>query len=348
MVGVFGYIIFSKKRFLSSIKGIANIFLCAFVIVTIYTALVFDNWLGMMISFVFFGIMLILNFSSTVCNKEFFIKLLLMVTRMSVVLSFAAFTETFVYSFVTFRFRANAYCMNPNYLADLLMVSILAAAYLEMSKKAPPLYCYIVAAINGVALYLTGSMSTWIALLIGFSIMLLVMRHHISLGIFFMLSAVGFLVLLSSPDLFPRINEAGPTILRRIDIIRNVIEKIKEFPMFGQGFLSCWHSNIRTGSYNDRLWHAHNIILECLISFGIIGTTLVGTTFFLIFRRLVKAHEKIKGSFGISNFVIAIFVAAFAHAMVDMTLLWVQTGMLAAILVGGGLGSVIKEAKQFE
>ena len=346
MFGVFGYIIFNKKRLVSSIKGIANIFLCLFTVVSIYTALVYDNWLGMIVSFIFFGVMLVLNFSSIVCDKQFYIKLLLTVTGMSVVVSFAAFTETFIYSFITDRFRANAYCMNPNYLADLLMVSILVCAYLEMSKNAAPFYCYLVAAINCVALYLTGSMSTWVALLIGISVMLLVMRHHISLGIMFLLAATAILVLLNSPELFPRLDETAPTINIRLEIIKQVVEEIKEFPIFGKGFLSTWFSNIRAGYGNARIWHAHNLILECLISFGYVGTSLIGVTFFLIFRRLGKAYEKQGDTFGVSSFVIAVVVAAFAHAMVDMTLLWVQTGLLAAIIVGGGLGGTINSTKK--
>ena len=348
MFSLFGYIIFNKKRLVSSIKGITNIFLIIFTVVTIYTALVFDNWLGMIISFIFFGIMLILNFSSTVCDKEFYIKLLIAISRMSVVLSFATFTESFIYSFVTDRFRADAYCMNPNYLADLLMVSILVVAYLEMSKNASPLYCYLVATINCVALYLTGSMSTWVTLFIGISVMLLVMRHHISLGILFLLTATVILVLLLSPELFPRLNETAPTINSRLEIIRQVVEEIKEYPAFGKGFLSTWFSDIRAGSNGSRMWHAHNIILECLVSFGYIGTCLIGFAFFLIFRRIGKVHERQSEPFSVSSFIIAVVVAAFAHAMVDMTLMWVQTGLLAAIIIGGGLGSAINSAKKSE
>ena len=96
------------------------------------------------------------------------------------------------------------------------------------------------------------------------------------------------------------------------------------------------------------MWHAHNIILECLVSFGYIGTCLIGFAFFLIFRRIGKVHERQSEPFSVSSFIIAVVVAAFAHAMVDMTLMWVQTGLLAAIIIGGGLGSAINSAKKSE
>lgn len=341
-IGVLGYIIFNKGKFITSIKSLSNVFFCIFTVITIYTALVFDNWLGIIISFTFFGIVLIMNFASKICTKEFFIKLLLMLTRMSVILSFAAFTETLIYSGITKIFRANAYCMNPNYLAGLMMVSILAAAYLEMSKNAPRFYCFIIAFINCITLYLTGSMSTWVALFIGFSIMLLVMRHHITIGIIFMLCAIAILVLFNSPQFFPRLDEADATIIIRFDIIEKVVEHIKEAPLFGRGFLSCWHLNIITEMTNNRLWHAHNLILECLVSFGIIGTIPLATAFIIIFKKLSIAHEKLKDFFGVTSFVIALVVGALAHSMVDLTLMWIQNGLLAVILVGGGIGSALK------
>ena len=154
--------------------------------------------------------------------------------------------------------------------------------------------------------------------------------------------------MINSPELFPRLNETAPTINGRLEIIKQVVVEIKEYPVFGRGFLSTWFSNIRAGANNDRMWHAHNIILECLISFGYVGTSLIGITFFLIFRRLGKAHEKQKDTFGISSFVIAVVSAALAHAMVDMTILWVQTGLLAAITIGGGIGCAINSAKNTE
>lgn len=265
---------------------------------------------------------------------------------MSVILSFAAYTESFIYSPLARIFRANAYCMNPNYLAGLMMVSILAAAYLEMSKNATRFYCIVVSIINCITLYLTGSMSTWVALLIGFSVMLLVMRHHITIGIIFMLSAIGILVLLNSPELFPRLQEADTTISVRFDIIDKVVQNIKENPLFGRGFLSCWHLNISSELNDARLWHAHNLVLECLVSFGIIGTLPLGTAFVILFRKLSLAHDKLKDNFGATSFVIALIVGALAHSMVDMTLLWIQNGLLAAILIGGGIGSALKSSDE--
>ncbi|MBR5451562.1 MAG: O-antigen ligase family protein [Clostridia bacterium] len=339
---VLGYIIFKKGKFLSTIKNLQNIFFGIFVVITIYTALVFDNWLGIVISVTFFGIVLIMNFSSIICTNEFYIKLLIMLTRMSVLLSFAAFTETLIYSGITKIFRANAYCMNPNYLAGLMMVSILASAYLEMSRNASRIYCFTVAIINFVTLYLTGSMSTWVALFIGFSIMLLVMRHHITIGIIFMLCAIAILVLFNSPQLFPRLEEADATIIIRFDIIEKVIECIKEAPFFGRGFLSCWHLNIITEMTNNRLWHAHNLLLECLVSFGIIGTIPLSVAFIILFKKLSIAHRKSNDLFGVTSFVIALVIGALAHSMVDLTLMWIQNGLLAVILVGGGIGSALK------
>lgn len=338
------YVLFNRERRAKCTGGLANIIMYSFTALTIFTAYIYDNYLGIACSLFFFCAVIIMNFAAAVANKQFFIRLMQIITRMGVVLSFAAFTEKLVLA-PTSPYRCMAYCINPNYLADLLVISVLACAYLEITKNSRAIYCYSVAAINCVAIFLTGSMFAWVSILVGLAIMLLLARRHIVLSVMFIFCVALILIAMSSPDIFPRLNEASATTENRFRIWKLSIRFIKEYPLFGEGFLTyrIVSRNV-PGSYVG--WHSHNIIIECLLSFGAVGTGLIFAFFGLTFRRLGKLHEGAADKHSASCFVIAMLVAALAHSMVDLTFMWTQTGLLGAIIIGAGIGANYRSVKK--
>lgn len=341
------YILISKKRISGCTKGISNALLYSFSLISLLTAFVYDNLFGMAVSLAFFGLILIINFSANVCTPKFFEKVLFAVTVMSVVLSIATFIEKIFYLNQSVNHRCAAWCLNPNYLADILVFSIITCAYLEITKKCDVFYCYVVAGTNILALYFTGSMSSWVALFTGISVLLFIMKHHISLGILFMAATFGILMLIVVPELFPRLNQTGHTTLYRIEIWEGVIEEIKKLPLFGRGFFACKHLNMFHGG-SMVTWHSHNIILEVLLCFGIVGTAVGGSGFYILLRRITHRHEKTSTHGDFSDYLIALLVANLVHSMVDLTLFWSQTALITAIVLGGVLGCTVKRENELD
>lgn len=344
-VGVTVYILAGRERRRKCASGLANLVLFLFCFVTLFVGFIYENWFGMAVSVYFCGLILILNFAAAVATKVFYIRVLRLVTYLGVLLSFATFAEKMMVAPLDPKYRCVAYCGNPNYLAALLVVVILCCAYLEMSREGRPLYCYGSAALCGAALWLTGSMFAWVEIFAGLAILLLLMKRHITLSFLFLFAAAFCLILLSSPDLLPRFGEAGLTTHNRMAIWKTSIAGFFEHPWFGQGFYSykliCRQVE---NAYQD--WHAHNLILESLISFGVVGSLLLGTYFLLFFRRFSNLFTRVHDKGAVACFPIALVGGALIHGMVDLTFLWVQTGLIAVILLGGGFGASYRTVKE--
>jgi len=341
-----GYIFIVKGKELKRkvFGGRANLFLFIFTALTVAVAAVYKNLLGMGVSVLFIFIIFIMNFSAAVCTKDFFIKLLKTIAALSLSLAFSTFAEKIYYLAENSNHRCLSYCMNPNYLAELLMISILASAYLELSRNAHGLYCYIIAAIDLIAMLLTGSMFACVSLLLGIAVMLILMRRRILLSLLLILVSMGLSVLIMMPELLPRFGEIAITTGLRMRIWNTSIDSIRTSFLFGKGFLSySFVSHQVPDAYVG--WHAHNLLLECLISFGVVGTSLISAYFILFFRRFTKVNELLGDRNGVFCFVIALVAAATVHSLVDLTFFWCQTGLLGAILIGGGMSVTYSSLK---
>jgi len=135
--------------------------------------------------------------------------------------------------------------------------------------------------------------------------------------------------------LLPRLSDVDVTIRMRQQIWEQAIITIKESPLLGHGFMS--YGFLFNVVYNSRLVpHAHNILIDMLLNFGIIGTLLFSYYFVRYYYDLVKAWlSKNKDSEKATVLIFAVSVAAFVHGMTDITLLWVQTLPLFLIILAG-------------
>ncbi len=230
-------------------------------------------------------------------------------------------------------YRATLYFFNSNYLATIMSLTVIICAYKELMRKKVGIFEYIIAAFCMVAVYLTGSMFAWIEILIGISMLLLLTKKHQMLSILFLMGATAFIVLYCVPEIFPRLHEANITTENRVVIWRTSIEEIKKNPFFGKGFLTYYliYKNY-SGAYPTT--HAHNIILEPLLSFGIIGTVLLAIMVFSYIKK-VWICKNYQNSSKISSLILSVLTAAFVHSTTDLTLLWMQTGLLFMLILSG-------------
>ena len=345
VIAVYIFLMNEKDTQKKILGGVTNLFLYLFTAITMFVAGIYDNWLGMGASLLFLFVLLIMNFSAAVCDKEFFIRLLKVITAMSLTLSFATFTEKLTGLILQNSQRCSAYCLNPNYLAELLMISVLACAYLELSRNAKMLYCYLVAIINIAAMLLSQSIFACISLFVGLAVMLLLMRRHIVFSFMFIFITALFVVIAMNPDLIPRFSEVPSTISNRVMIWNASIDSILNHPVFGRGFLT-YHLVSGEPGCLYKGWHSHNLLIEMLLSFGVVGTVIISSYFALFFRRLNKITEMLEDKMSISCFVIALIAAGIVHSLVDLTFLWCQTGLLGAIIIGGGMGVAYSSVKK--
>ncbi len=335
------YILF-KKRPLDTVFNHTGAFLFPiFSVLSLTVGLVNKNLIGAGASILFFLLCVIGYYIRTVMTRDLFEKVLDLICVTSVVASVVVIIERLIYFKAgTHRcfgdFFNNMYSsiyFHPNYLGSIMAAVILICAYKVVIKKTEKRYYYIIAAFAGVCMFCTESMFAWIEVFAGLSILLLLARRHQLLGIMFITIAFAGAVLYAVPELFPRIADADGTFDNRVLIWDLTVKAVKESTLFGKGFFGYYQLSLNTpGAYVTT--HAHNIFLEPLLSFGIIGSLLLFALVFIFFHRVVLCKNFIRKS-GIPCLILSLTAAILIHSIIDMTMLWIQTALLYFVIMGG-------------
>jgi len=179
------------------------------------------------------------------------------------------------------------------------------------------------------------SMFAWIEVFIGILILLALLHKHRLLAIWVIAGAIAaFLIFGLDLRLLPRLSVVDVTLRMRQQIWEQAINTIKEAPLLGHGLLSygylfgvIYHGNL--------VPHAHNILIDMLLNFGLVGTLMFACYFARYYYDLVK--EWLSNNKNSENLVLifAVSVAALIHGMTDITLLWIQTLPLFLLILAG-------------
>ena len=335
-----------KKKSRTAIFSVNYCFMgFAFCALTALVALVCKNYIGALCSLGAFFIIVIGTYTHTVITKSGYETLLNICCAGGITATLVTIIERFIYIGLK-----NYYCkagfFNSNYLASTLCAIVLICAYKVITRQGNIIWYYSVAAFCAIGMYLSGSMFIWVELLIGVSVLLSLNHKHNLLSIFLILAAFACALVYFVPDIIPRVSQSGQTIQNRILIWELSLDQLKDSILFGHGFLSYMHIiKGMPGAYFTT--HAHNIILEPLLSFGIIGTITLLVFLALYFRRLLICKSFLRHSH-INSLILAITAAVLVHGLIDMTMLWIQTGLLYAFIMAG-VGAeerILKEIRQ--
>jgi O-antigen ligase len=136
----------------------------------------------------------------------------------------------------------------------------------------------------------------------------------------------------------PRLAVASMTWNSRLMIWELSLASIPDSFIFGRGFYS-----YRLISYAPEFvnlpevypaYHAHNLVIEFLLSFGIVGTIIFLAFIFVIFQKVFISRQLLKKS-QISILIIAVTAGVLMHSILDMTMLWIQPMILYCVIFGG-------------
>ena len=312
-------------------KGSKMLF--AFTLFSVMVSVSYSNLFGAFAAVGFFLIMCIGLLSRAVMTKRAFARILHICSLMSLTVTGSLIIEKAVYANAPY-YRCCSYFLNSNYVATILAFTIIMCAYRVISKTGAKFFYYAVAVCDAIGIYLTGSLFAWVCVFIGVSLLLLLSQEHHLLSIFLLVVAFFGLLIAFIPDFLPRISEVEVTTDNRRVIWHNAIKGIKENFLTGQGFLS--YLNIYgTKEFSPfTIAHAHNIILDTLLNHGIIGTVLL-LWYFLSYYFKVRVLQRNMESNSPCVLIIAMTAAVIFHSMVDMTILWIQTALVAVIIMGG-------------
>lgn len=169
--------------------------------------------------------------------------------------------------------RAFSTFSNPNIYGFVLLIVLLVAfnqiQFQWTFKNYSVVLFYVgVFIINMYALLITGTRAILPALAVGLMMIVIVQKKWLQVKLI-LLGATAFAIyILINPEIFPRFLEIREHAQIRIEIWEKSISEIKRHPWFGKGLFTYRFL------FNDAP-DAHNVFIDSLLSYGIIGSSLL-------------------------------------------------------------------------
>lgn len=288
---------------------------------------IYGNWLGLAAGLAFFVIFIFYLYLTTVMNEGLFNAVIDLTCIISLLYVLIALVQKLIgvennRAFSTFE--------NANYYSYAVELIMMMSFYRLSTVKTwtHRAFLAIVIMANTLAIWTAGSNSAWPSIFVGLVVLFAMNRQTKSLLALIALYVIGIKLALSLPSIFPRLRFLEFQESTRTDIWLQALIGIQQHLLFGVGAMGFYHL---TGGPN---YHAHDLLLEMLVSFGLVGTFFLlmhfGATFWDIGKRFRQSPYK-----KIYALVFACVAVTIIHGIADVTVMWPQTGMLLALILAG-------------
>lgn len=296
--------------------------------------LIYRNWLGLAGGAGLVLILIVGLYLRSVMTRALFERVLTILCVLSVTSFLIACVEMIVALCLhNPAYRCSAVFMNPNYYGTVVASIVVICAYKVLTRQGPQWVYYVIAAVNFLSVYLCGSLFAWVEIFVGVAALLIALRKHQMLVLFLLMAAAACVLLFFMPQLIPRLSESESTFELRLRIWKTSLTEIARSPWFGRGLMT-YHQIYPLYEGSWATYHAHNILLDLLLNFGIIGAipflyylARCGVTLARQYRRLRKTL--------VTSLIFALSAAALVHGLTDVTLIWLQTGLLFSLILSG-------------
>ncbi len=304
-----------KKMF----SGLDSKLLLAFFVLNAITPFLYRNFYGVAC---FFGICVILIFAlylRSVMTEDLFSRIADTSAFMSIC---CAAVSTFI-SDPAHDMRSPAVFFNPNYYGAMITFVIILCTYRLISREGNRFFLIAAILANIYGLLQADCQSAFFAIAFGVWLLLLFKKCWKSSALVTVLALLAVIFLPHLTFIMPRISGAWENIMKRADIWQAGIKAFLETPILGRGMMGykqIWYAF--GGPQNN---HCHNLFIDMLLSFGIIGS--IPLLWFVI-RNLAAVKGK-----KTAPLILALLASVLLHGMVDITLIWIQTGAFAVVLL---------------
>lgn len=319
------------------------IWLYAFVLLEIIVSLWYKNWIGVLNSFGFLGMALFIAYYRKILNPKLFQYILSEIILLSILAAgyglyeFKIVSEKNGYSFFDFKIlekpkdRINSIFKNANFYATICEFVIVIALYkMSRAKKIGFRIYYIgIIILNFFMMLLTGCRTALLPFLIVFIVFFLLSKEKVYF--WFSLSIetiVGILVLLF-PNLVPRFSNFA-TLNSRFKIWKTSFQAIKMHPLLGEGPQT--YGFVYKSLHGHKAPHAHNIYIDSILSYGVIGT-IIGLGYFMSIILEIKEYYMNEKDRYLFPMILCFFIIALIHGIMDCTLNFVTTGIIFMMIV---------------
>lgn len=325
--------------------------LVVFMVLTISVSFVYQNWwgvgLGSLLSILFFVMM----YYRTLVHQHIFD----LIIRVGIfIMTLCAIYALFEYAYRIIvmlnwdimsipipskrQYRIRVGFFNANYYAMMIEFTIILCFYKMrlVKNKSSKLYYFSILLFQVIILYLTGSRTGMVAALGGIGIMIIFLMNKYVISAFLLGSGGVIATLLMKPSLFPRVTFLARNFKARIAIWQGAWKCFKEAPLFGQGSFTYYFNYFQSIGTNHEMYktqHAHNLLLDPLASYGIVGVCLLLVYFLGHIIEIWKLFRS-KQDRELVALVIGVIMITVLHGVFDYTLFWIQTAMLFFFVLG--------------
>ena len=246
--------------------------------------------------------------------------------------------QKFDYTFLSPRMqvwhqnRAEVAFFNPNYYGIICCFCIMIGFYLISTTKLRWLRIFSMIAIfaNLFGLNFTQNRTAFPAIIFGAIIYLFTTIKNwrafwLSIGVF----GVGLAFLFSS-DLGVRMGTLDSSMEERVSIWNAGMALFKQNPFWGEGPLTYMHSFPRIGApYHE---HAHSIYIDTILSYGVVGTVLLGIASATPIRMLIDMSQ-VPSKRPILGLYLSFLTVVAVHGIFDLALFWLQSSFIFLLVM---------------
>ena len=228
--------------------------------------------------------------------------------------------------------RAEVAFFNPNYYGIICCFCIMIGFYLISTTKLRWLRIFSIVAIfaNLFGLNFTQNRTAFPAIIFGAIIYLFTTIKNwrafwLSIGVF----GVGLAFLFSS-DLGVRMGTLDSSMEERVSIWNAGMALFKQNPFWGEGPLTYMHSFPRIGApYHE---HAHSIYIDTILSYGVVGTVLLGIASATPVRMLIDMSQ-VPSKRPILGLYLSFLTVVAVHGIFDLALFWIQSSFIFLLVM---------------
>jgi len=332
------YMLASKKTsdVFQSIPSTVVWDIVAFCILALIVSIANNNQMGVYIALGVSVVVFIGMFMHRYMTRKLFEAGISLICWLSVACFGVALIQFFVYSGSDYRvpstfMNANYYAMVIEFIVTLCLYKILSVR--KRDARHILRYCFIIL-VNIAGLYVSGCRTGLIVTLSVILLMFLLYKRYSLFWIVVGALAVYVIAGLQYPGILVREDGLPNDFGNRLSIWMTTLKGIAAHPLFGGGGNS--YAQIFAAFDGFKAVHAHNLILDILLNYGLVGFGLVLGSFIIMFRSIRKGAT---GTFHaqVRHVVYTACWCVLVHGLVDVTIFWVQTGLVFLFIFSGGV-----------
>lgn len=329
LIGVCIFALSDKKTRHKMIYDKTNIPIYVFSVLLIVVPLLYGRYISACAGVGYILGMIFFIFAKSIITKNLYNDIMDVCCASSVICFIYAVVQKLI---MGITFRATGGLLNANYYGAICEIVIIIAVYKLISNQRYKGFYITILVMNVIGICLCDCQSAWISVMVGI-IGLLFLSGYKKQG--FIVLAISLVLIIAGvfvPGLLPRMKVMPQTFSTRKNIWMTAIKGIKAHFLFGQGTLTYLFTYKLYNGY--KTYHAHSLYLDPLLSYGIVGVLVMLYYFYGVLKNILN---NLKQGFNkkIMSLVLGVTFAVCIHGITDVTVLWVQTGMLVFIVLSG-------------